>query len=119
MNTLRIGIVGPCAAGKTTLAAGLARHGYLAKPIAQEHSFVPAMWQRITNPDLLIYLEVSFQATLARRRLNWTPPEYEEQLRRLAHARQHADLRIDTNELDVEGVLNRALEYLEGLEQPG
>jgi len=31
--------------------------------IAQEHSYVPYMWKRITNPDLLIYLNASFEVS--------------------------------------------------------
>ena len=52
---LLIGIVGPCAAGKSTLVADLAKHGYRTRHIAQEHSHVKDMWQRLTNPDLLIF----------------------------------------------------------------
>lgn len=108
-----IGIVGPCAAGKTTLVAGLADHGYQARGIAQEHSFAPSMWQRITNPDLLIYLDVSYENTLQRRQLNWTQAEYDEQLYRLRHAREHADLSIDTNPLTISEVLDRVINFLE------
>ena len=103
-----IGIVGPCGAGKTTLAVTLRLKGYRVRHIAQEHSYVPAMWQKLTNPEILIYLDVSYENTLLRRKLNWTLEEYEEQLRRLSHARQHADLIIDTNPLDAAGVLQMA-----------
>lgn len=117
METLRIGIVGPCAAGKSTLAAGLARYGFKARHIAQEHSFVPFMWQRITNPDLLIYLHVSFPQTLTRRKLNWTEAEYQEQLDRLEHARAHADLYLDTDPMTVEDVLKAALNFIQARTQ--
>jgi hypothetical protein len=113
MKPLRIGIVGPCASGKTTLTAGLRQHGYDARPIAQEHSYVPHMWQRITNPDILIYLAVSYRLTLERRSLDWTDGEYAEQLYRLRHAREHANLNIDTNNLTPMGVLDQALAFLE------
>lgn len=109
----KIGLVGPCGAGKTTLAAGLKKHGYQVRHIAQEHSYVPTMWKRISNPDLLIYLEVSYENTVLRRRLDWTRKEYEEQLRRLKHARQHADLIIQTDELTIEEVLQIALSFLD------
>ncbi len=112
MKNAKIGIVGPCAAGKSTLAKGLARSGYLAKPVAQEHSFVPAMWQRIANPDLLIYLNVSFSNSMKRRPLNWTEAEFQEQLRRLEHARANADLLIDTDPLGIEEVLQTALNFI-------
>jgi deoxyadenosine/deoxycytidine kinase len=113
MEPLRIGVVGPCASGKTTLTAGLRRCGYDARPIAQEHSYVQNMWQRITNPDILIYLSVSYPLTIERRRLDWTESEYAEQLHRLRHAREHADLTIDTNYLTPQGVLNQALSFLD------
>jgi cytidylate kinase len=113
MKSLRIGVVGPCASGKTTLTSGLKRHGFDARPIAQEHSYVPNMWQRLTNPDILIYLVVSHPLTIQRRKLDWTIEEYREQLHRLRHARDHADLTIDTENLTLQGVLDQALSYLE------
>lgn len=111
-KNLKIGLVGPCGAGKTTLAARLKQQGYIVRHIAQEHSYVPDMWQRITNPDLLIFLDVSYPNTLLRRNLDWTLAEYNEQLRRLAHARQHADLVISTDELTREEVLQKAIDFL-------
>jgi deoxyadenosine/deoxycytidine kinase len=107
-----IGIVGPCGAGKTTLANHLKSLGYRVKHIAQEHSYVPYMWQKLTNPDILIYLEVSYENTLLRRNLSWSQDEFNEQIRRLAHARQNADLIIDTNLMDAQGVLRKALDFI-------
>lgn len=115
-----IGIVGPCGAGKSTLAANLNRLGYSTRHIAQEHSYVPAMWQRITNPDLLIFLDVSYQNTLKRRSLDWSESEYQEQIKRLQHARQHADHYLDTNHLDQAGVFEAILAWLkESVPPPG
>lgn len=107
-----IGIVGPCAAGKTTLTRNLRNLGFRVKHIAQEHSYVPYMWQKITKPDILIFLDVSYENTLVRRDLTWSRDEFEEQLRRLDHARQHADLVIETDALDELGVLQKALDFL-------
>jgi hypothetical protein len=73
------------------------------------------MWQRLTKPDLLIYLHVSFPLTIQRRKLNWTPAEYEEQLHRLRHARQHADLSIDTDQLTPEEVLETVILFVDSL----
>jgi len=109
---LRIGVVGPCAAGKTTLAKGLKRFGYEVRQIAQEHSYVPAMWQRISNPDRLVYLYVSYSNTLIRRNMDWSEQEYQEQIHRLRHAREHADLMIDTDPLNPEQVLTIVLEFI-------
>lgn len=112
-----IGIVGPCAAGKTTLIAGLKQHGYeQVRHVAQEHSYVPHMWQRLVHPDVLIYLDVSYPLTILRRKMDWDEAEYTEQLHRLRHARQHADLYIQTDALTVEEVLDKALVYLGKLE---
>ncbi|MBU0511729.1 MAG: hypothetical protein KJ638_08520, partial [Chloroflexi bacterium] len=55
-----IGVVGACGSGKSSLVAGLSEHGYHAHHIAQEHSFVPDMWQRLTKPDVLIFLNISY-----------------------------------------------------------
>ncbi len=107
-----IGVVGPCGSGKSTLIGGLQRAGYSCRHIAQEHSYVPYMWQRITNPDVLVFLEASFAVCTARRRLNWTEQDFQEQLRRLEHARQHADLVVPTDNLSIEQVLGRVIGFL-------
>lgn len=73
---------------------------------------MPAMWQKISNPDVLIYLNASFPVSTIRRRLNWLKSDHDEQLRRLSHARQHANLLIDTDNLIPEQVLQKALDYL-------
>ena len=107
-----IGVVGPCGSGKSTLIMGLEKHGYRCRHIAQEHSYVKYMWQVITNPNVLIYLQCSFENSTTRRKLNWLPADHKEQLGRLSHAREHADLIIDTDSLNAEDVLAHALDYL-------
>ncbi len=107
-----IGIVGPCGAGKSTLSSRLAECDFSVRHIAQEHSYVPTMWQRITKPDILIYLDVSYENTVKRRTLDWTESEYQEQLHRLRHARQHADYYLDTNHLDQAGVFQAVFNWL-------
>lgn len=111
-----IGIVGPCAAGKSTLAAGLEKMGYQARGIAQEHSFAPEMWLRITNPDVLIYLDVSYENTIHRRQLDWTEDEYAEEVHRLRNARANADLYLDSDPLTIDEVLDQAVRFLENFE---
>ena len=113
-NPPLIGIVGVCASGKSTLIAGLTKRGYDCRHIAQEHSYVPNMWKRLTNPDILVYLQVSYLVTVHRRQINWTEAEYNEQLHRLRNARSFADLVIDTDPLSpneltdlVVGEINR------------
>jgi len=108
-----IGVVGPCAAGKTTLTAALKKHGISAKPIAQEHSYVPDMWRRVTNPRWLIFLDASYPVTVQRRRLDWSYREYEEEQHRLRHARQHADLVIYTDSMTPSDVLVAVVRFLD------
>ena len=109
-----IGIVGPCGSGKSTLIAALKSHGLACRHIAQEHSYVKDMWKRITNPDALIFLQASFQVCTARRRLNWNESNYAEQQRRLAHALEHAQLIVYTDNQTPQAVAQRVLDYLGG-----
>ncbi|MGE5224595.1 MAG: hypothetical protein ACM3PY_19340 [Omnitrophica WOR_2 bacterium] len=109
---MKIGIVGPCAAGKSTLVSGLNKAGISTHHIAQEHSYVPAMWQQITQPDLLIYLDVSYEVSIQRRWCNMTPAEFDDQVKRLTHAMEHADLYIHTDSLNPGQVLDHVLNYL-------
>ncbi|OGN75345.1 MAG: hypothetical protein A2X25_01300 [Chloroflexi bacterium GWB2_49_20] len=110
---MNIGIVGPCSAGKTTLINGLREHGYSARHIAQEHSYVPDMWQRLSHPDILIFLDVSFPVSQQRRLLDWNIDDFEEQQKRLGHARQNADLVINTDDLFIEEILTRVISFLQ------
>ncbi len=109
-----IGVVGVCGSGKTELARRLRARGYVVRHIAQEHSYAPKMWQRRGRPDALIYLHVSFPITMQRKSFHWNESEYQEQLRRLADARQHADLTINTDHLTPEEVAAAALDFIEG-----
>jgi hypothetical protein len=112
---LKIGIVGPCAAGKTTLVAGLRARGYDVKQIVQEHSYVKDMWKRLTNPDCLVYLDVSYPTSCLRRKMDWTEAEYQEQVYRLRHARQHADFYLQTDALNAEQVRQVIIGFIESL----
>lgn len=112
-QSLVIGLVGPCAAGKTSLSVALKNLGLKVRHIAQEHSYVKNMWERISHPDILIYLDVSYPTTIKRRQLNWTLEEYNIQVERLSHARQHADLYIQTDDLSSSEVLQRILEFIQ------
>jgi cytidylate kinase len=107
-----IGVVGPCGSGKSTLIAGLNQHGYTCRHIAQEHSYAKAMWQIISKPDILIYLHASFPVSTARRKLDWQEKDHTEQLRRLSHAREHAHIIIDTDDLTPGQVLQKVLDSL-------
>lgn len=108
-----LAVVGPCSAGKSSLARALREAGYRVKEVRQEHSVVPTMWQRITNPDLLIYLDVSLDVAAEREGLS-TPSSWwvEERAVRLAHARLHCDVYVDTSALTPEEVVERVLELV-------
>lgn len=108
-DQLKIGVVGPCGAGKSTLVTGLTQRGYTARHIAQEHSYVGNMWKRIVNPDVLVYLDVSFDVSTKRRKLDWVLADFDEQLRRLKDAREHAHIVIDTDDLAPELILEIVL----------
>jgi shikimate kinase len=114
-NDPLIGVVGVCASGKSTLIKALSAQGYRCRHIAQEHSYVKDMWRRLTNPDILIYLEVSYEKTLERKSLNWTRPEYEVQVQRLHHARENADIHIQTDPLTPSELLATALAEIKRL----
>ncbi|MFN2216271.1 MAG: hypothetical protein ACK2TS_04945 [Anaerolineales bacterium] len=111
-SEILIGVVGPCSSGKTTLINGLKEYGYVARHIAQEHSYVPTMWKQITNPDMLIYLDVSFEVSQNRRKLDWTISHFDDQIKRLSNARENADLIINTDGKSISEVLDQTVQYL-------
>ena len=111
---MRIKIVGPCASGKSVLAARLRELGYDARTAAQDHSYVPDMWQRLNPPDLLVYLDVTLEAAWQRGRAGtgWDQKYLDEQHHRLRHARAHCDLYVPTSDLSEEDVLAQVLAFL-------
>jgi thymidylate kinase len=108
-----IAVVGPCAAGKTTLAETLTSWGYQVRQVAQEHSYVPDMWQVIAKPDFLIYLDVSYQISISRSKNAWKESIFNRQIERLAHAKKHADLYLHTDSLTIEEIRQRVREALQ------
>ena len=109
---MRIAVVGPCASGKTALAERLQNLGYEARECVQEHSYAPTMWRKISQPDVLIYLDASLSVVVERRPADWSEEYLAKLNRRLSHARQHCDLYIQTDGLSEEEVLERALDFL-------
>lgn len=110
-----LGVVGPCAAGKSTLVELLRSEGFSAKHIAQEHSYVADMWAKITKPDILIYLDVSYEVSSKRNQSTWSPKIYQNQVERLAHARANADLYINTDQKSPAEVLSLVVSFLDDL----
>ncbi|MDW8067519.1 MAG: hypothetical protein RML46_01250 [Anaerolineae bacterium] len=111
-SVIKVGIVGPCGAGKSTLAQVLRERGIAVHEIAQEHSGVPAMWERIARPDRLIYLHVSREVAEQRLERALPPDWWEEITARLAHARAHASLIVETDNLTPDQVAEQVLEFL-------
>jgi hypothetical protein len=108
-----IKVVGISGSGKSTLVRGLRAAGYDARPVSQEHSHVPNLWQQFDRPAFLIYLHANLEDQRARRPdVTWTALAHQEEVQRLRHAREHADLRIDTGNLTPNGVLQIALRFL-------
>jgi shikimate kinase len=110
----RLTVVGPCGAGKSALVEALRARGLNARSCAQEHSHVPDMWQRLSRPDLLIYLDVEV-ATVSERlhRDDFTGRVLAEQRRRLGHARQHCHLYLQTDGMTKAQVLAEVLRFLD------
>ena len=111
---LRIALVGPCASGKSAVGEALRAAGFNVRQPVQEHSYVADMWRRLTQPDLLIYLDVDYDAVRERRPLmGGGPNRLAEQHERLAHARAHCDLYLDTSNLPLDEVVSQVLDFLE------
>lgn len=109
-----IAVVGPCAAGKSTLINALKEHGYHAHHVAQEHSHVPDMWKVVRKPDILVYLDISYEVSKARQSIRFLPRGiYQNQVDRLKHAFEHADLIIRTDHLSPPEILDQVLEFLD------
>jgi len=114
----RVVVVGVCASGKSSLVRALVDRGYDARACAQEHSYVPDMWQRMSRPQALVCLDAR-EATI-RGRLR-SPPSREQmvaQRRRLAHARAHCDLYLPTDSLTPSDVAMQVVAWLQSLKMP-
>ena len=109
---LRVAVVGHCAAGKTTLVAALRRAGYEAYAVAQEHSGIPWLWHHAA-PDVLVYIHVPLETVRMRRGAEWPAAIYDAQEERLAAARAHADLMLDSSVEDARAMTARALRFLD------
>ncbi|MBS1253150.1 MAG: hypothetical protein MAG451_02198 [Anaerolineales bacterium] len=110
----RIAVVGPCGSGKSTLTRQLKARGFRVHEPAQEHSGVPDMWQRLTDPDVLIYLDAELSTIAQRRRIQWGQGYLDKLNRRLRHARRHAHLYLPTDGLTPAEILDRVEHFLQG-----
>jgi chloramphenicol 3-O-phosphotransferase len=110
-DSRKIVVVGPCAAGKSTLVAALRALGYNARVSGQEHSAIPTLWEH-SQPDVLIMLDVDIAAVRDRRGGQWPEWLHDLQVQRLDAATRAADLAIDTSGLQVEAVVERVVAFL-------
>ncbi|MEM7128047.1 MAG: hypothetical protein AAF702_17060 [Chloroflexota bacterium] len=102
-----IKVVGISASGKSTVVRTLRELGYNAVPVSQEHSEIPYLWELYGMPRYLIYLSISLSEQRRRRPdVTWSKRVYRAETLRLLHARDHANLRIDTSFLAAHSVLS-------------
>ena len=108
-----IKVVGTSGSGKSTLVACLRPRGFDARPVSQEHSDIHDLWQRFDRPFVLIHLSVSPAQQQARRPgRSWKYVDLLQEEMRLAHAREAADLRVDTSEFDAQHVCDLVVTFL-------
>lgn len=108
-----IKVVGISAGGKSTLVKRLREAGYNAQPVSQEHSSVPDLWTQFDKPDLLFYVDISLEEQRIRRPdVTWSEENRQNEVDRLAHAHEHADLLINTTGSTPEEVFTIALTFL-------
>jgi predicted ATPase len=107
-------IVGPCAAGKSTLRDQLLARGFTqVRVVAQEHSGVRDLWKMRGYPDCLIFLDLEVPtANLRQQRSDWTEAAHAEQLQRLATARAACNLYLPTDELRPDEVADRVETFI-------
>ena len=109
-----IKVVGISGSGKSTLVKCLRSRGYDARPVSQEHSDIPDLWQRFDRPFVLIHLSVSLSEQEVRRPgRTWKYSDLVQEQVRLSHAREAADLRIDTSNLAAQKVCELAVTFLQ------
>ncbi len=102
-------IVGPCAAGKSTLRDRLLARGFTqVRVVAQEHSGVRDLWKMRGYPECLIFLDAEVQtANVRQNRSDWTAAAHAEQLSRLEHARLACHLYLPTDNLTPDEVADQ------------
>lgn len=115
---MKIAVVGPCAAGKTTLVTKLCEMGYDAHDVAQEHSEALTMWRQIARPDVVIYLDVSLETIHERLRVHWEQSYLDKLVSRLTDARAHAHFVLNTDSLSKDQVRESVLDFLTSINLP-
>lgn len=101
---MKIAMVGTCASGKTTIATELRLRGHDAYVVSQEHSIVRNLWNH-QQPQLVVLLDVDFDTVRRRRGGSWPRWLFDLQQERLKHARQNADLVLNSSHLTVDEIV--------------
>ncbi|MBE6098378.1 hypothetical protein [Schwartzia succinivorans] len=109
---MRIAVVGVCASGKTTLVKGLKDAGYDAYNVAQEHSGIHNFWNK-HHPDILVMIDATLPAIKKRRLVYWDQERLDVQHKRLADAKAHANLFIQTDAYNADEVREQVIDYIE------
>ncbi len=97
----RIAVVGVCGSGKTTIVERLRKRGYDAYVVSQEHSIIRDLWNH-QKPAALVFLDIRLETAQARRNKEWPRWMYDLQQDRLADARAHATVTIETDNRSIE-----------------
>lgn len=105
-------VVGVCGSGKTELVRRLRHHGYQARVVAQEHSFVRTLWRHQGVPDHVIVLTARPETVAERGRTTVTATILTAQVARLTDAERVATLVVATDDLSPSEVAAFVLERL-------
>lgn len=108
---MRVAVVGVCGSGKSTTVARLRALGIDAYGVAQEHSAVSDLWNHAA-PDVVVLLETSLESVRQRRGADWPAWIYGLQRERLANARAHSTMVIDTDRLTPDETVTRIVARL-------
>lgn len=104
-------LIGPCVSGKSTVAAALRARGLDARSVAQEHTSLPHLYLH-PGPDIVVYLDVSYEEAARRRSIAWGPERHQAQKAFMTAARVAADLVIPTDGLTVEAVVQQVQAFV-------
>jgi hypothetical protein len=70
------------------------------------------MWHIFTGPDVLVYLDASYSVAQQRRPSGMTHSSWKRVNQRLSHARAHADICINTDQLSISEIVARIATYI-------
>ena len=103
--------VGKSEAGVDAAPQGGAVAELDAYNVAQEHSCIHDFWNK-HHPDVLVMIDATLPAIRKRRLVYWGEDRLAVQHKRLADARAHADLYIQTDALDADAVREKVIAFL-------